>query len=175
MLDLKGEVLNKQKELGDKVDIYNQVINENLDSVNDIFKDSKYKVDVIEEKDGSKTLELRLVSDRGYSQFRYRDIIHKGFRFHRGLVEAELKSFIVDIAIETGVDIKEGIGDYKIGTKVELIKDLTPEGSKEIIKKGLKGEVTNINYKTQEIRVDLEDAVVSTNDEKSMKDKFKII
>lgn len=114
MLDLKNEVLKKQKEIDYNVNIYNQVINENLKSIKDIFKDSKYKVSVIEEKDKSLTLELRLVSDRGYNQFRFKDILHRRKDLLENVVESELKSFIVDMAIETGVKIEEGIGDYKI-------------------------------------------------------------
>jgi hypothetical protein len=180
MLDLKSEVLNKQKEISNKINIYNNVINENLRSIEDIFRYSKYEVNTIKEDDDSLTLELKLENNKRFSNFRYKDIINEKREVlyvttNKEYIESELKRFIVGVAIEADVIIEEGIGDYKVGTKVELIKDLIANDTKEIVKKGLKGEVTYINYKLQEIRVVLEDASISETDEEGMKEKFKII
>lgn len=163
MLDLKKELLKKQKESDEKRGDYNKVVNDNLEVIKEIFNNSEFEVNTFQEKDKSITLELRQRDSKGYCRFTYDCLINRKTQLLNeeidiSYIETQLKYFILDITTESNIKIEEGIGVYKIGIKIEL-----PDNTfNEIM---TIGEIVDIDYVTQEIVIEFNNGLWAHNKE----------
>jgi hypothetical protein len=120
MINFK-KLINKRKSENERIELYNSIINENLDNIKNIFKLSHLRISTHNELDGS----IALLIDNGYEGdwFKYETKFKDNNLFNKKTIEKSLENFIENNAQHYNIRMNNKIYYahhlYKYDTKIE--------------------------------------------------------
>ena len=105
-IDFKNEILKRREVLGNKVEVFNSVVNNNLENIHKLFKDYKHSIEASYDAEGYIRIKF-IIKDGIHESHHFFNHIKGSDDEHniKEVTENKLRNFIVRIAMNKNISI----------------------------------------------------------------------